>query len=49
MVSQNNNTRPDICAIYALNLMVLYNLANGTQNKEDTIGAQVCNTEITNL
>ena len=43
MVSQNNNnnTLPAICALYALNPMALYNFANGTQNKEDGIGAQV--------
>jgi len=48
MVSQNNNTLPAICAVYALNSMALYNFANGTQN-EDGIGAQVWTTEITNL
>ena len=41
MVSQNNSTLPAICALYALNPMALYNFANGTQNKEDGIGAQV--------
>lgn len=41
MVSQNNNTLHAICALYALNPMALYNFANGTQNKEDGIGAQV--------
>lgn len=41
MVSENNNTRPAICAVYALNPMALYNFANGTRNKEDGIGAQV--------
>jgi hypothetical protein len=49
MVSQNNNTLPAVCALYASNPTALYNVANGTQNKEDGIGAQVWNTEITNL